>query len=170
MARKLVAALMLTFVYFGSFLSVRAFSPQPGTVDDPIISVSYFVQGIAPLQNRLNALEAQATSTTALATTIQQLQARIVELERQVAQLERQSIAPPVVPTPTPNPPIVVHGFITGAAVVNVRQGAGTNFAVLTTVTNNTRVEILERGRDWHRVRLADGRIGFIHVTLVRIP
>lgn len=168
MAKKVITALVLTFVTFGSFLSVRAFSPQPGTADDPLISVSFFTQGIAPLVNRLNALETNAATVATLTATIGQLETRIAALEGKVAELERQSVAPPSV-TPPPAP-VVVHGFVAGANVVNVRQGAGTNFAVITTLTLNTRVVVLERGREWHRIRLADGRTGFIHATLLRIP
>jgi len=188
MVKKVIAALVLTIVTLGSVLSVRAFSPQPGTVDDPLISVSFFTQGIAPLVNRLNTLEASVANVVALTATIGQLEARIAALEGKVAQLERQAVAPPVAPppltpppltpppltpppvTPPPVAPIVVHGFITGANLVNVRQGAGTNFAVLLTLPLNTRVVVLARGRDWHQVRLADGRTGFIHATLLRIP
>jgi len=175
MAKKVIAALVLTFVTFGSFLSVRAFSPQPGTADDPLISVSFFTQGILPLVNRLNALETNAATVATLTATIGQLETRIAALEGKVAELQRQSNGPPSVTPPpvtvTPPPaPVDVHGFVTGASVVNVRQGAGTNFAVITTVTLNTRVVVLERGRDWHRIRLTDGRTGFIHATLLRIP
>jgi len=167
MSKKFVTALILTFVVFGSFLTVRAFSPQPGTSEDPLISVSYFVQGIAPLQSRLTSIEAQLSTAAAVVNTIQQLEARIAQLEGRIAQLERQA-GTPSVPTPPPAP-VVTFGVITGS-VVNVRQGPGTNFAVITTLNRNTRVEILERGREWHRVRLVDGRVGFVHATLVRIP
>jgi len=173
MAKKVIAALVLTFVTFGSFLSVRAFSPQPGTADDPLISVSFFTQGILPLVNRLNALETNAATVATLTSTIGQLETRIAALEGKVAELQRQSNAPPAVtppPVTQPPAPVDVHGFVAGANVVNVRQGAGTNFAVITTLTLNTRVVVLERGRDWHRIRLADGRTGFIHATLLRIP
>lgn len=167
MAKKVIAALVLTFVTFGSVLSVRAFSPQPGTADDPLISVSFFTQGIAPLVNRLSTLETGAAAVATLTATIGQMESRIAALEGKVAQLERQAATPPPV---TPPPAPVLHGFVTGANVVNVRQGAGTTFAVITTLTLNARVEVVERGREWHRIRLADGRVGFIHATLLRIP
>jgi len=166
MTKKFVAALILTFVGFGSFLTVRAFSPQPGTSGDPLISVSYFVQGIAPLQSRLTAIEGQLSASLPAANSIQQLEARIAQLEARIVQLERQAGTSPVAPTPTA--PAVTFGIVTGS-LINMRQGPGTSFAVITTLSRNTRVEIVERGAEWHRVRLVDGRTGFVHATLVSI-
>lgn len=184
--RKLLAALLVTILYVGSLGSARAFSPQPGTADDPLISVSYFNQAIQPLISRISSLESGNTSVATLTSIIQQLELRIVQLEARVAQLEAKNPTTPTTPptpstpnipttptsptTPTtPTQPTVVHGFINGT-MVNIRSGAGTNFSIIATLPMNTRVDVLERGKDWHRVRLQDGRVGFVSAQFLRIP
>jgi len=159
---QLVAALLITLVYLGSLGSARAFSPQPGSTDDPLITVSFFNQAIQPLIVRLTTAENVTSQIVGLEQRIARLEARVVELEARLAQ-------PPVSPPPTPVQPVVVHGFINGS-VVNVRSGPGTNFSILTALSRDIRVEILERGKDWHRVRLQDGRTGFVSAPFLRIP
>jgi hypothetical protein len=147
-------------LYLGSLGSARAFTPQPGTTDDPLITVSFFNQAIQPFVARLAVVEALTTHITGLEQRIARLEAQVVALEARLAQ------QPPV--TPPVQPPIV-HGFINGSAV-NIRSGPGTTFSVITTLRLNTRVEVLERSKDWHRVRLQDGRTGFVSAPLLRIP
>lgn len=49
-------------------------------------------------------------------------------------------------------------------AAANLRDGPGTNFAVIGTLLENDRVELLEQTEDgtWYQVRLADGSLGWI--------
>ncbi len=162
----IAVALLATLLYFGSLGSARAFTPQPGTTDDPLITVSFFNQAIQPFVARLAAVEVWTQHIAGLEQRIARLEAQVVALEARVAQTP--PVAPPPV-TPPPVQPVVVHGFVNGT-VVNVRSGPGTNFSIVTALTLNTRVEVLERGKDWHRVRLQDGRTGFMSAPLLRIP
>lgn len=157
----IAVAMLIALLYLGSLGSARAFTPQPGTTDDPLITVSFFNQAIGPFVARLAAVEG-------LTQHIAGLEQRIARLETQVATLEARIVQQPPV-KPPPVQPVAVHGFINGT-VVNVRSGAGTGFSIITTLPLNTRVEVLERGKDWHRVRLQDGRTGFVSAPLLRIP
>jgi len=159
--RQLAVAALIALLYLGSFGSARAFTPQPGTTDDPLITVSFFNQAIQPFIARLAAVEA-------LTSHIAGLEQRIARLESQVTTLEAR-LAQQTPVTPPPAQPVVVHGFVNGT-IVNVRSGPGTTFSIITTLPLNTRVEVLERGKDWHRIRLQDGRTGFISAPLLRIP
>ncbi|MFA5480280.1 MAG: SH3 domain-containing protein, partial [Candidatus Muiribacteriota bacterium] len=49
----------------------------------------------------------------------------------------------------------------------NIRKGAGTNFGILTTLKRNTTFEILSKTSSWFRIKLDDGRIGFVYETLI---
>ena len=156
--KRIIIAMAIVVLYIGSLGSARAFSPQPGTQDDPLISASYLTQVIEPLL------------------------ARIAALEKQVA--EMQGTEPPVVPstpttpttpapptptTPTtPTPPAPVYGYISGNNV-NIRSGPGTNFSIIATLPINTRLEVLEKGIEWHKVKYQD-RIAYVIGTYFRIP
>ncbi len=157
----IAVAILIAMLYIGSLGSARAFTPQPGTTDDPLITVSFFNQAIQPLVARLAAVEALTQHITGL-------EQRIARLEAQVAALEARA-AQPSPATPTPVQPVVVHGFINGT-MVNVRSGPGTTFSIVITLPLNTRLEVIERGTAWHRVRLQDGRTGFVSAPLLRIP
>ncbi|NPV71522.1 MAG: DUF3794 domain-containing protein [Firmicutes bacterium] len=61
----------------------------------------------------------------------------------------------------------VCMGVITGD-YVNVRPTASTEGAPIATLTRSTEVVIVGMEDQWFRVRLADGRIGFIFAHLVR--
>jgi len=163
--RHLAVAMLIALAYLGSLGSARAFTPQPGTADDPLITVSFFNQAIQPFVTRLVVVEALMAQVAGLEGRIARLEAQVVALEARLAQ--QPPVTPPV--TPPPVQPVIVHGFINGS-VVNIRSGPGTNFSIVTTLSLNTRLEVLERGKDWHRVRLQDGRTGFISAPLLRIP
>lgn len=163
--RHLAVATLIALLYLGSLGSARAFTPQPGTTDDPLITISFFNQAIQPFVARLATVEVLTTHITGLEQRIARLEAQVVALEARLAQ--QPPVTPPV--TPPPVQPVVVHGFINGTAV-NIRSGPGTTFSVITTLRLNTRVEVLERGKDWHGVRLQDGRTGFVSAPWLRIP
>jgi len=76
----------------------------------------------------------------------------------------------PVSPAPTPAPaepprPAPVEparALFIKAAMANLRDGAGTNAKILAVLRGGTRVEVLEERNRWYRVRLADGREGWV--------
>ncbi|MDP3487554.1 MAG: SH3 domain-containing protein [Bacillota bacterium] len=148
----------IVVLYIGSLGSARAFSPQPGTQDDPLITVSYLTQVVQPLLTRISALEKQ----------IAEMQG-IVPITPSTPTTPTNPIPPTTPATPTtPTPPVIVYGYINGT-MVNIRSGAGTNFSIIATLPMNTRLELLERGKDWHKVKYQD-RIAFVSATFFRIP
>lgn len=66
-------------------------------------------------------------------------------------------------------PAVECVGTVTGSGV-NVRAGPGTDFAVLTQVEMGTRVTVLGLEDGWARVRLPDGREGYISTRFVEAP
>jgi|GEM_PF-3822186 len=53
--------------------------------------------------------------------------------------------------------------------VLNVRDGPGTGYGVITQVGLNERLPVLESSGDWHRVRHAAGGTGWVAGWLVNI-
>ena len=54
------------------------------------------------------------------------------------------------------------HGKVNSAVGLNVRAGAGTNTSVLTTLTNNSVVNIIGEENGWYKVKLDNGSIGYV--------
>jgi TonB family protein len=74
----------------------------------------------------------------------------------------------PVVAAPGPAVEAAIGSVRVTGSTVNVRAAAEANAEVLTQVKRGVTLELLERGREWDRVRLSDGRIGFVSASLVR--
>lgn len=83
-------------------------------------------------------------------------------------------------PNPTPSVPDVPsdnnqnqqakEGQVTGiSSRLNIRSGAGTNYSVITTVTNNTKLTINSEVNGWYNVTLADGRKGYVSAKYVKV-
>jgi N-acetylmuramoyl-L-alanine amidase len=53
--------------------------------------------------------------------------------------------------------------------VLNVRHGPGVEHSRIGKVLQGQRFELLERKGDWTRIRLADGRSGWVHIDYVII-
>ncbi len=53
-------------------------------------------------------------------------------------------------------------------ASVNIRSGPGTGYKLLGQINRGTSVTVIGRSGDWYRVRLADGRIGWLAGWLVK--
>ena len=49
----------------------------------------------------------------------------------------------------------------------NIRKGPGTNYGKLTTLLRGTVVNVLEEGGDWTKIRLNDGREGYVYSSLI---
>ena len=157
--KRFIVAMAIVVLYIGSLGSARAFSPQPGTQDDPLITVSYLTQVVQPLLARISALEKQ----------IAEMQG-IVPITPVTPTTPTNPIPPTTPTTPTkPTPqPVIVYGYINGNNV-NIRSGAGTNFSIVATLAINTRLEVLEKGTGWHKVKYQD-RIAYVIATYFRIP
>lgn len=83
---------------------------------------------------------------------------------------------PTLTPTPSvsPTPGTGVRGVVNTNESINVRQGPGRSFAVVTGLSPGDIVEIIGRNADesWYQVRLADGREGWVvaQFLLLEIP
>lgn len=65
--------------------------------------------------------------------------------------------------------PAMCTGTVTGSGV-NVRAGPGTQYSILTQLEMGTQVTVLGVEEGWARVRLADGREGYISTQFVEAP
>lgn len=176
--KKVVAALAIILIYVFAIGTVTAFSPQPGSADDPLVTKSYVDLAIGPLQNRVTQLEQDLLGRTAeveaLKAELEKSKETIKGLEDKVAVLQSQPpaapIADPVAPVVpvVPVPPPTLYGYINGTWV-NIRSGPGTNFSVVVVLANNTRVEVVERGAQWHKIK-HNNRIVYVYAPLLRIP
>ncbi len=74
---------------------------------------------------------------------------------------------PTTPPTEDPTPRATVI-----TPVGNVRQGDGTNYGIITSLTEGTSVEIVgisNTGSGWYQVRLPDGRLGWMAPSIVSV-
>ncbi len=65
----------------------------------------------------------------------------------------------------------VLKGYVK-ANGVNIRSGAGTNYSVIKCVSKKTKVTILNNkkyNKYWYRIKLSDGKKGYIHKDYLRI-
>ena len=56
---------------------------------------------------------------------------------------------------------------ITGSKV-NIRSGPGTNYGIITTLTQGTTVKAIGKQGNWYQIQLPNGKIGWVYYTLVR--
>lgn len=172
--KKAVVALAVVLLYVFAIGTVTAFSPQPGSADDPLVTRSYVDMAIAPLQDRLGQLEQALASRSAeidaLKAELERSSETIKAMEEKIALLQAQPPATPTTPVApvTPAPAPTVYGYINGSWV-NIRSGPGTNFSVIVVLANNTRVEVVERGGTWHKIR-HNNQIAYVSAPLLRIP
>lgn len=52
---------------------------------------------------------------------------------------------------------------------LNVRSGAGTNYSVVTQITNNTKLAINSEKNGWYKVTLQNGKIGYVSSKYVKV-
>ena len=60
------------------------------------------------------------------------------------------------------------HGWVRGGIRINLRAGAGTQFKVLGVVTTGDGVTIVERTKEWTRIRTAGNKTGWIPVGYLK--
>jgi stage II sporulation protein D len=76
---------------------------------------------------------------------------------------------PKPTPTPTPTPkPSTSMGEVKVNTSLNVRKGAGTNYAVIGSLKNGAKVEILEKGSTWYKIKYGSGT-GYVHKQYIKI-
>ena len=71
---------------------------------------------------------------------------------------------------PVPPTDGVRNGTVIGiSSRLNVRSGAGTNYSVLTTITNNTTVKINSEKNGWYNVTLSNGKTGYVSSKYIKV-
>ncbi|MCB9453203.1 MAG: SUMF1/EgtB/PvdO family nonheme iron enzyme [Anaerolineaceae bacterium] len=58
---------------------------------------------------------------------------------------------------------------VSGSQGLNVRLGAGTNFAIVTTLTSGDEMQVIGESGSWLQIRLSDGRFGWVFNDLVTV-
>jgi uncharacterized protein YraI len=73
-------------------------------------------------------------------------------------------------PTPQPPAPGTAVAVVISRSYVNVRQGPGTSYGILTTAARGTTVTLLGRNEtaSWLQVRLANGTVGWSYAPLLQ--
>ena len=161
----MVAALVFMGVGFAVGQIVQAAINTPGSADDPLVTQSYV--------------------DTTVGQRIAQMQTTMDELEAKVIALGGGSVtttAPPVtsapttptsVPTaPTTAPPSTQKVVVTGSTV-NVRADAGTTFERIGSVAQGDKLDYLDTKTTadgvWYKVKLSDGKEGWVAGHLVKL-
>ncbi len=78
--------------------------------------------------------------------------------------------APAAAPAPAAQPPAVPRAMVISAVRANFRAGPGTSAKIVAVLRKGTRVEVLEERDQWYRVKLADGREGWIAESVAAAP
>lgn len=83
-----------------------------------------------------------------------------------------ETLVPPtetLSPTPTLTPTVV--GIVRAVQPINVREGPGTNFDILTALPAGTGVQIIGQNGDgsWLNIRMDDGREGWMSAQFIRV-
>jgi len=83
------------------------------------------------------------------------------------------AVAPPVTapatpPAPEQSPVEAVRVLFIKTSFANFRAAPGTGGKILAVLRQGTRVEVIETRDQWHRVRLADGREGWVAESVTR--
>jgi len=165
----MVAALLLG-ITLGNF--VVAGGGPIGSQHDPLVSESYVTQAV---QERTTALELQ----------ILQLEQQVASLTNAVEMLGAQVGGASATGssgggTATVNQPGNTSGATGSTAVremvvtvsnnagVNVRSGPSTNFEIISSLTNGTRVNVISEASGWHEVTLDGNRTGWVSSDFLR--
>lgn len=85
--------------------------------------------------------------------------------EEKTAPNPSEKIAPPP-PRKEKKPVKGITNIKTGT--LNVREGEGETFKVLTKLKKGEEVEILQSSGDWYKVKLPDGRVGYVSARYIK--
>lgn len=76
----------------------------------------------------------------------------------------------PSVPENGGNQTTTREGQVIGiSSRLNVRSGAGTNYSVVTTITNNTKLTINSESNGWYNITLSNGKTGYVSSKYVKV-
>jgi len=107
------------------------------------------------------------TEYKALTTEVERLSTDVAELKARVSALEKvPALQPPALQPPAPIP---VPHCVVNSGRVNVREGPGTAFAVIGTVSRGEGFDVQARNvaGDWYRLCCVEGQSGWIYAPLL---
>jgi len=67
-----------------------------------------------------------------------------------------------------PNQPEAIYGIVNVTTSLNVRQGPGLQYAKIGSLSPNTRVQILEQGAQWHKIKVGEQE-GYVSSEYIKI-
>jgi TolA-binding protein len=175
MRTKVFIPILIITLIIGILLgnSVFAGGATPGSKDDPLVTKA-FVE--SALNTQLSQLQQQVNQLQAEANTLRQqvafLESKIgekspIQSQKQQPQTNNDNNAgkesqSQIQTQPQPQPKQKVAYVQQSNNYVNIRTGAGTNFSILTKVYKGSPMIILDEKGKWYRVKLEDGRLGWV--------
>jgi len=166
------AALVLG-ITLGNF--VIAGGGPPGSSQDPLVSESYIAQVVA---ERTAALELQILEleqqVSGLVSAVEMLESQMGRTNSgQSAQTQQTGQANQTASasqTGNTGNAMVAREMevVAGSAGVNVRSGPSTNFNIVASLTNGTRVNVIDQASDWYEITLDGNRTGWVRSDFLR--
>lgn len=164
--KKLLTGLVIfaSVAVFGAYNLMAAGNADPGSNDDPLITLSYLNQQTEKIKSELS------QKITTLEAELSSIKKDLGDAKAQIASLKggsgqnnpgSGSTTQPQTPTPTPTPTPPANGgqssnlgvgYVT-ASSLNVRSGAGTNFSIVGSLINNTKVTLVSQSGDWYKIQ-----------------
>lgn len=168
-ALLVVAAMVFLTVGFVIGQMVQAAGTIPGSNGDPLVAQSYVEQVVGE-------------TVTGLQTKIDELQAKVEDLQQRVDGLSKETgssagtSAGSVSKEPSSsNSPKENNSSVTGKTVTvsgkaaNIRTGPGTNYEIITTLSNGKKAAFIEQENGWVKLILSDGQEGWVADWLVKV-
>lgn len=182
--KKLLAGLIVFAVItlFGAYNLMAAGAAEPGSDEDPLITLSYLNQQITKAKTELT------QKITSLETELASVKKELSEAKAQIESLKAGSSSgnsgstgnsgnsgnsgtggttqPQNPSTGGGQPSNLGNGYVT-ATSLNVRSGAGTNFSIIGSLLYNTKVTLLEKSGDWYKIQYGN-TTGWVMGTYIR--
>lgn len=185
--KKLLAGLVVFAVItiFGAYNLMAAGAAEPGSDEDPLITLSYLNQQISKLKTELS------QKIASLETELSSVKKELSEAKAQIDSLKAGSSSgnsgssgssgnsgnsgssgtggttqPQNPPAGGEQPSNLGYGYVT-ATSLNVRSGAGTNFSVIGSLLYNTKVTLLSQSGDWYKIQYGN-TTGWVLGTYIR--
>ena len=171
----MVAALVLGITLGGFVIenSIAAGGGQPGSQQDPLVSESYVTQALQErttvLETQILELEQQVTSLVSVVETLERQAGRTGSGQSSPAQQTGQGSS--AAQTGNTSGGTVAREMVvtvTNDTGVNVRSGPSTDFDVISSLTNGTRVNVISESSGWYEVNLDGNKTGWVRSDFLR--
>jgi SH3-like domain-containing protein len=147
--------------------------PNTGEITFPTASLT---DDLSPTTDAVLTVTPSATATptataTRTPTPTQTPSPTIAPAQTPTAALVSPTASPTETDTPQPVSTLPPVAIVSGTQSINLRAGAGTTFTIITALQPGTSLIILEQDNTtgWTKVRMGDGREGWVSSTLLRV-